>query len=375
MRLVQEGDNWRIAWSTMDILDGYANDVNLQVDSRFPQRASIYDRDGQILAENNGTIMVIGVIQQDMPNVDDCITILAETMMRSRLGLVRLFAGYNAETYFQIGEMDSEIYFSRRDEIDFACGLDVPADPFVKVSQYTNRRYYGGAAMAHAVGYIGRVPGDQLGFWQARGYGAGDIVGRAGIEYAFDAQLAGTPERILRLLEPGGATIRELGGATGSEPTPIQLTLDRDLQYQTAKALNDAFNYAAPNWAQFSNGGAAVVMDVNTGEILAIASYPTFDPNIFNPDNAYPNPAELLQSVSNDIRSPLSNKAVQEQYTPGSIYKIITTATAATEGVWSSDTIFNCELTWEGKTALAMLCHSVKIGVLLMVWMPQAKSP
>jgi hypothetical protein len=93
-----------------------------------------------------------------MPNVDDCITILAETMMRSRLGLVRLFAGYNAETYFQIGEMDSEIYFSRRDEIDFACGLDVPADPFVKVSQYTNRRYYGGAAMAHAVGYIGRVP-------------------------------------------------------------------------------------------------------------------------------------------------------------------------------------------------------------------------
>jgi cell division protein FtsI/penicillin-binding protein 2 len=82
---------------------------------------------------------------------------------------------------------------------------------------------------------------------------------------------------------------------------------------------------------------------------LAIASYPTFDPNIFNPDNAYPNPAELLQSVSNDIRSPLSNKAVQEQYTPGSIYKIITTATAATEGVWSSDTIFNCELTWEGQ--------------------------
>jgi len=349
MRMVQTGNTWRIAWTPMDILNGLASDVTLQVDSRFPVRANIYDRDGEILAESNGNIVVIGVIQQDMANVDRCIDILAETMMRSRNEIALLFNGYNFETYFQIGELDRDIYFSRRDEIDNACALNVDSGAFTKVGQYTNRRYYGGAAMAHAVGFVGRVPGDQLSFWQNRGYQAGDIVGRSAIEFTYDADLAGQPERVLRLLEPGGSVIRELAGATGSPPTPVQLTLDRNLQYQTAKAINDAFNYAGNNWGSVATGGAAVVMDVNTGEILAIASYPSFDPNLFNPDNAYPNPVDLITAISTDFRSPLSNKAVQETYTPGSVYKIITTATTASEGVWDSESIFECDLTWEGQ--------------------------
>lgn len=349
MRMVQEGENWRIAWSTMDILNGYAGDTNLQVDSRFPRRANIYDRNGLPLVEQGGTIMVIGVIQQDMQNVDACIDILAETMMRSRRTLARTFANYNPDTFFQIGEMDRDVYLTRQNELERACALNVARPPFNKVSQYNSRRYYGGPAVAHVAGYVGRVPGDQLGFWQARGYQAGDIVGRSAIEYTFDAQLAGRAERILRLIDPGGGVIRELGGALGASAVPVQLTIDRNLQYQTAKALNDAFNYAAPNWASVATGGAAVVLDVNTGAILAIASYPSFDPSLFNPNNNYANPGEQLQALNTDPRSPLSNKAVQEQYAPGSIYKIFTTAAAASEGVWDMNAFFDCQLTWEGQ--------------------------
>lgn len=349
MRLVQVESGWQIAWSPLDIIDGFATGVTLQLDSRFPPRANIYDREDRIVVEQGGTIISISVIKQDMPNVDNCISLLSEVMIRSRSQLVRLFNNYNPDTFFHVGEIDPEIYLQRRDEVNFACGLNVDSGPFRKIAQYTGRRYFGGGAVTHITGYIGRVPGDQLAFWQARGYSSGDIVGRAGIEFTYDAALAGRPERVLRLVDPAGTTLRELGGASGSAPTPIKLTIDRDMQYIVEKAIADAFTYATPNWASVSTGAAAVVIDVNTGQILALASYPTFDPNLFNPQNSYSDPLSLIAELNTDPRRPLSNKAVQEQYTPGSVYKIFTAAAAANENIWQADELFNCELEWRGQ--------------------------
>ena len=349
MRLVQNEGGWQVAWAPMDILTGMAADVSLTVQSRFPPRASIYDRNGAPLVESAGTVISLSVIQQDMPIVEDCMLILSEYLLRPYPEIVTMFARYNTDTFFQVGEMDAEIYYANRGVIDGACATNDESAGFQKITPYTGRRYYGNGAATHITGYVGGIPADSLVEWQARGYRTGDIVGLAGIENYYTDELSGRPERYLRLVEPGGTVLRELGGTTGADPVPVVLTIDRELQWVVSKAMNDAYNYALNNWAGVATGSSAVVMDVKTGEILALASYPTFDPNVFNPESFYSDPQTYITSIVNNVRSPLSNKAVQEQYTPGSVYKIITTLATASEDIFPADELFPCDLTWNGE--------------------------
>lgn len=348
MRLVQEDGLWRVAWSTMDILNGLSSDSRIRVETRFPPRANIYDRNGAVLVEENGTIITLFAIQQDMRNVDECLDLLARLMIRSRASLARLFANYVPETFFHVGEMDSETYLANRAELEARCAMVETNSPFSKVSTYTNRRYFGHGAATHVTGWVGRIPADQLNFWLAQGYAESDIVGLQGIERAYEEVLAGKPQRFLRLVEPGGATLRELNSAEGSDPKAISLTIDRNLQLATAQAVNDAFNYAVANWAGIATGAAVVIVDVNSGEILTMFSYPTFDPGVFQPDTTY-DALSIITNLNNDPRRPYINKAASEQYAPGSTYKIVTTIAAAAEGIWRPDDIFTCELEWAGQ--------------------------
>ena len=347
LRMVQEG-GWKIAWSPMDIFDGLSSEARLQVSIRFPQRANILDRNGEALAEQNGSIVSLYAIQQNMPDVEDCLITLAAVTRQELSTLRAIFADYFSETRFHVGEIDPERYFEFREALEFDCGITDSTEFISNVLQYTSRRYYGHGIASHVVGYIGRVPADQKEVWEARGYDETDLVGLIGVENAFEEELAGRPERFLRIVEPGGTVIRELGGAVGTPARNVTLTLDRDLQEYTAEAMVDAVNYALPNWGSITNGGAIVAMDVNTGEILSLASYPTFDPHIFNPDTQY-NATAAFQRINADLRLPLQNKAVAEQYTPGSVYKIVTTLAAASEDIWQPDQIFNCELEWRGQ--------------------------
>lgn len=347
LRMIQEG-GWKVAWSPMDIFDGLSSEARLTVSVRFPQRGNIYDRNGQTLAEENGPIVSLYAAQQDMANVADCIATLAEVTRQQSNTLRSLFVDYLPDARFLVGEIDPERYFQYRDALEFDCGIISTDDGFSNTLQYNSRRYYGHGIASHVVGYIGRVPGDQIDSWAARGYQETDIVGLTGVETAYEEELAGRPERFLRIIEPGGTVIRELGGAVGAASRDVTLTLDRNLQEYTASAMADAVNYAFPNWGGITLGGAIVAMDVNTGEILSLASYPTFDPHIFNPDTQN-NSTRLLQNINADLRNPLQNKASAEQYTPGSVYKIVATLGAASEDIWQPDQVFKCELEWRGQ--------------------------
>ena len=192
------------------------------------------------------------------------------------------------------------------------------------------------------------MPADQLESWEAQGYSSNDLVGRAGIEMSYEKILGGEPQRFLRIVESGGTVIRELGGAVGAPPRSVTLTIDRDLQEITAQAMADAVNYALPNWGGITAGGAIVALEVDSGRLLALASYPSFDPHIFNPQTEY-QVAELIARLNADIRNPFSNKATAEQYTPGSVYKIVTALAAAAENIWQADEIFECGYIWRGE--------------------------
>ncbi|MBZ0301455.1 MAG: hypothetical protein K8J31_17030, partial [Anaerolineae bacterium] len=345
MRLVQDGGSWRVAWSTMDIFDGMTAAGQLRTFGEAQPRANIYDRNGLPLVEEGGTVVALYAQQQEIPNRDLCLDILANVLRRQRQDLVALFERYNLETIFYIGEIDQEAYALKEADLRDACAI--------RTAERTTRNYYRGNAVSHVTGYIGQIPSDQLSQWETRGYQSGDLVGRNGIELAFQDDLAGRPARRLQIVDSSGIVIRELGSTQGTPPLPVTLTIDRDLQLAVAQALADAYNYAEGNWGSrnISTGASAVVMDVNSGAILAMASYPLFEPDIFNPDTlccGFIAAGDRISELVGDPRAPLRNRVMQEQYSPGSTYKIVTTAAAAQEGLMGPQDIFDCTLTWDG---------------------------
>ncbi len=347
LRMIQEG-GWKIAWSPMDIFDGLSSQARLEVSRKFLPRANIYDRHNQLLAEENGRVASLYVVQQDMNDIDDCIDTLAKVTRQQVNTLRSIFASYYTETRFHAAEIDPERYLEFREALEGDCAISSQETALSKVLQYRTRRYYGHGIASHLVGYIGHVPSDRLELWESRGYAGTDLVGITGIENAYEETLAGRPQRFLQIIESGRTVIRQLGSTIGKAPSPVTLTIDRDLQDITAQALSDAVNYALPNWGGVALGGAVVAMDVNTGAILALASYPSFDPHIFNPDTYY-NVGSVFQRITRDSRSPLQNKALAEQYAPGSVYKIVTLLAAASEDIWDAAERFPCELEWYGR--------------------------
>jgi penicillin-binding protein 2 len=361
MRLVSEGGGWHVAWSPMDILNGMTSSVRLRSERRFPVRGTIYDRNGLPLVQDNGTAVIVYLLEQDIRDVEACFSILARLMMRPYPYLEELANQYSNDVVYFVGEMDSELYEQNRSQIDEFCATDIDAAFGAKIQQVTGRTYFGHGAAAHITGYMAPVPAEQLEAWERRGYASGDTVGIVGIENTFQDELAGTPEQFLRLQDTsGGVVLRELGGAVGTDPLPVQLTIDRTMQLHLAQAFNDGWNYAVTDWASVATGGAGVVLDVNTGAVLAMFSYPTYDPRIFNPQSTYFNTgttfaaasSQVARAVNGDpffpVGSAMNNRAIGEQYSPGSTFKIVTTLAAADTGIWGRDQIFECELTWEG---------------------------
>ncbi|NWG18521.1 MAG: hypothetical protein HXY41_18015 [Chloroflexi bacterium] len=342
MRLIEQPGGWGIVWSSMDIFDALAAGSRLEVRAQRPTRANIYDRNGSLLVEEGGTVIALYVAQQDMPDVDQCLDVLANVLRRQRRELAALFSSYFLETVFYVGAIDQETDAARGAQLDEICA--------VRRIESSIRRYAGYGAAAHVTGYIGQIPADLAESYQRQGYNAGDLVGLAGVEQAYEKELAGQAEQVLRIVAPSGVLLRELAGTQGSDPQPVMLTIDRDLQIATAQALADAYNWGEPNWAsaEHSPGAGAVVLDVNTGAVLALASFPTFDPSVFNPQASdyMPDRGILLSDLNTNPRQPFKNRVTQEQYFPGSTFKIVTTIAAAAEQLMTPTELFMCGLEW-----------------------------
>jgi penicillin-binding protein 2 len=343
MRLVKAGDGWRVAWSNMDIFEGFAPGTTLEAVSVRPPRANILDRQGRLLVEQDGETITLFAAAQEMQNYENCMSLLASALRRERAELIAFLRDYNPETIVPIGDIDPDEYAAYAEALAQNCAI--------RTDTRITRRYVGHGIATHVIGYIGNIPAEQLAAYQQRGYGQGDLVGLAGIELAYEAQLAGQPSRALRIREPGGLIVRELAGTGGTLGQTVRLTLDLDLQRAAAQALADAYNYAEPNWANraHSTGGGVVVLDVNSGAVLALASFPSFDPGIFNPDTPLFFVGSYIAALQNDARQPFFNRVTQGQYAPGSTFKIVTTAAAANERVFSPTAIFNCGMEWVGR--------------------------
>src|SRR6266496_2592297 len=171
--------------------------------------------------------------------------------------------------------------------------------------------------MAHLIGYVGEVSEDMLNQPGFELYDPGDVVGKSGVELQYNSVLMGKNGSRQVVVNSHG---REVGKPLDEKPAepgkPLKLTIDVDLQIAAEEAIE-------------GKNGAIVAMDPHTGEILAMVSRPTFDPNDFAVRISHREWAQLI----NDPDHPLLNKAIQAQLAPGSVFKIIMATAGMQEGI------------------------------------------
>lgn len=171
--------------------------------------------------------------------------------------------------------------------------------------------------MAHLIGYVGEVSEDMLNEPQFELYNPGDVVGKSGVELEYNSLLIGKNGSRQELVNSHGQVVGKPLDEKPAEPgKPLKLTVDVDLQIAAEEALGE-------------RNGAIVAMDPHTGEILAMVSRPTFNPNDF----AVRISSKDWNSLVNDPDKPLLNKAIQAQLAPGSVFKIIMATAGLQEGI------------------------------------------
>ena len=186
------------------------------------------------------------------------------------------------------------------------------------------RLYPRNGFIAHLVGYVGEVTEDMLNQPQFELYSPGDVVGVSGVEKQYNDLLMGKNGSRRSVVNSRGKEVQQLDSTPAIPGKQLKLTVDIDLQIAAEEALAD-------------KNGAVVAMDPRTGEILAMVSRPTFDPNNF----AVRIKRDDWSKLVNDENHPLMNKAIQAQLAPGSVFKIIMATAGLQEGI-AQDMKVNC---------------------------------
>lgn len=325
MNLELENGQWLVKWDDTLILPELAGGNYLSLDRDTPQRAAIYDRYGNPLAAQADAV-AIGV----WPDYVDL------TDAKGLLQLLSSLSGIRADTvqamienaepgqYLAFGEIPAD-QDPQRVEMLSRWGPAV-------VSSYTSRLYYGNGIAPHVVGYISSIQKEESIEYRRKGFRSDEKVGRKGLELWGDEILGGTRGGTLYVFSPEGKPIQELGSASSQPGKSIYTTLDRDLQAGVQKAMS-------------SFSGAIVVLERDTGRVLAMASSPGFDQNAFQTENN--NWVTLIDKILSDPNNPQFNRATQGQYPLGSVFKLVTLAAALQSNRYTAQTNYDCKYTFE----------------------------
>jgi len=283
-----------------------------------PPRGVIYDRNGRPMVENVLTFD-ISLVPEDASSLDETITKLAPIVrmkpddIRKALDEAEDVRGkYEPVKLVEEAPWDEVATVEARQE-------DLPG----VIVEPEHRRYYPYGGMAsHQFGYIGKVSRAQKKQEQAD---TGMLVGQGGLEKVYEKLLRGTAGRRMIQVNASGMKVKDLGIDEPKPGTDIYLTMDLDVQRAAEEGLGD-------------RAGAVVAMDPRSGEILALVSHPTYDPNLF-PRGISPNDWVKL---SNDPTHPLYNRAVQSVYPPGSTFKIVVSLAGLDSGKIDPDDTVTC---------------------------------
>ena len=334
MRLKNVDGDWRVIWDESLILPGLADGHQLRLERVTPTRANIYDRNGLALAAQ-AEAAALWVVPNQIGD-EDAETEMLATLRRlfdlpSTEDLESRYAPFRGTDFVTpLGEVGLSDYQQVSEPLTSVGGT--------QVRMYSSRYYpglgltpYAGGTAPHAGGFVSWIREEDLDAYQALGYEGDEFVGQMGVEQSYEDALRGVPGGRLILADEEGFELEVLARRDPQPPYAVYTSIDRDLQTVAQQAI-EYFN------------GAVVVLERDTGAVLAMASSPGFDPNLFDPQN--PNGSWGLQVLNQDPNLPFLNRATLGQYPPGSIFKIITMATALESGLYDPESVYKCEHYW-----------------------------
>jgi penicillin-binding protein 2 len=287
---------------------------------RIPSaRGEIVDRNGIVLANNRPSYDVAIYLDQ-----------LGQTSKRQNLivlatqRLLELGAAMNLPV--PLTERDIRLHFQRRRPLPLTVWKDLSPQqvamfeerashlPGIDLVATPVRQYPQGSLAAHTLGHVSKQPHKEVNEEEEFNFSQPDTFGKMGVELAYDELLHGEPGGRTIRVNPSGRTVENVAVRPPERGARVTLTLDSRLQKIVEEALAHTQLPAGKELR-----GAAVLLDPRTGEVLAMASLPAFDPNVFNPGS----PAALVNAALSDPARRMFNRASDAQYAPGSTFKPI----------------------------------------------------
>ena len=330
--------------------------VSSQV-SRIPaQRGEIFDRNATVPMVINTDSFAVEITPAEIPagHYDTVASRLAQYLGISKFDIDKRIPENLRKSYTAI-PVRSNVSFETISNIA-ENKIDLPGVSWVSRPR---RNYVETGSLSHIIGYVGDITQEEINVLYNQGYTRNSVVGKTGIERQYDQLLQGTSGLESRTVDVRGRILSDKADVRPPQPGKnLVLTIDSRIQTLAEKTLGNRV-------------GAVVVLKPATGEILALVSYPYFDPNIFNSDDY----AQEYVKLRDSPEKPLLNRAVAAQYPPGSTFKIIMVTALLQEKTFSpfekieckgkllyGNRIFHCHVHEPGhgwldlKNALAQSC-------------------
>jgi penicillin-binding protein 2 len=302
---------WRLQVSQSDLYASLAEKNRVRNVPILAPRGKILDREGRTIVDNypSFTALLLRDSSRDLMADADLIAQGLHLNGKDVRDRIKRFAGtpQYQPIYLKDDITPDELAFIEAHKSEL---------PELDTIMSHRRLYPRNGFLAHLVGYVGEVSEDMLNQAQWEFYNPGDVVGKSGVELQYNQVLMGKNGSRQVLVNSHGKEVGLLGEKPAEPGKPLKLTVDIDLQIAAEEALD-------------GKNGAIIAMDPHTGEILAMASRPTFDPNDF----AVRVSRDQWNKLVNDPDKPLLNKAIQAQLAPGSTFKIIMSVAGWQEGI------------------------------------------
>jgi penicillin-binding protein 2 len=282
-------------------------------------RGLILDRNGQPLVQNSAQFSA-AIVPGDLPARGE--TAVYQLVSRVTGVPVDEVATKVQDSSENQGEYSPAVI---KENIDRDAALQlmelVPHAPGLKVIVEPSRRYLTGSLLSHVLGYVGPISAEEHAALIDEGYLLQDFLGKTGVESTYESALRGKPGKKLIEVDSAGRELKTVSERKPIDGSNLVLSIDLDLQRKATEVVNE--------FAAGSDNAAAAVMDVKTGELLAMVSLPTFDNNVFSSPITDQDLAALVDSPG----KPLVNHLIAERYPPGSTFKTIVGAGALQEQV------------------------------------------
>lgn len=300
-----------------------------QITAQAP-RGNMYDRYGAVLVSNKPSF-AISIIPSEYNNAYTATPILANILQVKPEEIEKRLKDAEEFMYTPIRlkrDADPMMIAKIQEHKYYLPGVLIEAIPV--------RSYVYKELAAQVFGFVGSINEEEYANRKSQGYNPNDFIGKDGLELEWEDVLRGVDGGLQVEVNAQGEEIQIIGDVKPEAGKGLVLTLDANLQKAAeealAKQILESRKIGVP-----AKGGSAIVLDVHSGAVLAMANHPTFDPNMFASGISTLNWNKLIQDVSN----PLANKSIQSTYPPGSVFKIVTTAAALDLGYVTATEIFD----------------------------------